>query len=271
MEPAPGSQSFLTSGRSYDTFMGRYSHPLASLFADLVGLVGVDAANETSGPMVLDVGCGPGALTTVLVNRLRPDLVCAIDPSPPFVQQCATTHPGVDVRLGRAEDIPFANSTFDFALAQLVLHFVSEPSAAVSEMKRVVKPGGVVAASVWNFADGMEMLRHFWGAALTVVPDAPDEARTLRFGREGELSELLTHAGFTDVHETTLSVSSTYQNVDELWDGFMAGIGPAGAFCVLLPSTEQLRVRSELNRRLGHADQPFTLGATAQCGLARVP
>lgn len=263
MGAADGARSFLASGRAYDGFMGRYSRPLAGAFADVAGV--------RAGRTALDVGCGPGALTAELSDRLGAASVSAFDPSPPFVAECTARHPGVDVRQGRAEAIPFEDDRFDLALAQLVLHFVTDPLQAGHELRRVLHPGGVAAACVWDFAEGMQMLRLFWDAALVVDPEAPDEARTLRFGREGEIAEMFTAAGFVDVTETTLQVSSGYAGFEELWSGFLAGIGPAGSFCVGLTDGRRATLRGELFSRLGSPSGPFTLAATARCARGRSP
>jgi SAM-dependent methyltransferase len=254
---------FAVAGTTYDSFMGRYSVDLAAGFADAAGVAAGDRA--------LDVGCGPGALTGTLVSRLGPDAVYACDPSAPFRDACAARHPGVVVRLGRAESIPFEDRIVDHALAQLVLHFVSDPRRSAAEMARVVRPGGTVAACVWDFANGMEMLRQFWDAALSIDPDAPDEAQVLRFGRPGEIAELLSSVALEDVVESTLSVASTYASFDELWNGFLAGVGPAGAYCASLVDADRERLRSALFIRCGSPDGPFTLGAVARCAVARVP
>lgn len=263
MDEVEGARTFAVAGRTYDAFMGRYSTALAEPFAD--------AAGVTAGDTALDVGCGPGALTGVLVSRLGPGAVLACDPSPPFVEACAARHPGVVVRPGRAEALPFEDGVVDHALAQLVLHFVSEPERAATEMARVVRPRGRVAACVWDFADGMEMLRRFWDAALTLDPDAPDEARTLRFGQPGEIADLFASVGLEDVEESTLRVASTYAGFDELWDGFLAGVGPAGAYCLSLPDAHRARLRAVLFAGCGSPDGPFTLGAVARAAVARVP
>ena len=263
MEPTEGARSFIASGDAYDSFMGRYSRSLAHGFAD--------AAEVTAGLAALDVGCGPGALTAVLVDRLGPSAVAACDPSAPFVAACAARHPGVDVRAGRAEAIPFDDAAFDCVLAQLVLHFVTDPIVAAQEFRRVLRPGGVAAACVWDFAEGMRMLRLFWDAALAVDPHAPDEARTMRFGRAGEIAELFAQAGFGEITETTLDVTSAHVGFDELWAGFLAGIGPAGSYCVGLAEQRRLALRDELFRRLGSPDGPFSLTATARCASARAP
>lgn len=219
----------------------------------------------------LDVGCGPGALTALLVDRLGAGAVSAVNPSPPFVAECATRFPGVDVRVGRAEEIPFDDDVFDCAIAQLVLHFVTEPDQAMAELRRVAGPGGTIAACVWDFDDEMEMLRHFWDTALDVDPTAPDETRSLRFGRRGEIAALFSGAGLEDVAEAKLQVASTYTDFDELWAGFLAGIGPAGSFCISLSGDARAAVRDGLFRRIGSPTGPFTLGAGARSATGRRP
>jgi SAM-dependent methyltransferase len=206
----------------------------------------------------------------VLVERLGVEAVAACDPSPQFVTECAVRHPGVRVELGRAESIPFETGAFDHAIAQLVLHFVSDPLAAASEMMRVVRPGGWVSACVWDFDRGMEMLRRFWDAALDIDSAAPDEA-AMRFGRAGEIAQLFESAGMNDVVESTLRVSSSYAGFDELWSGFLAGVGPAGAYCVSLSDGERQRLRTALFHRLGEPTGSFELGAVARCAVARTP
>jgi ubiquinone/menaquinone biosynthesis C-methylase UbiE len=242
--------------------MGRYSRPLATLFADFAGV--------RKGQRALDVGCGPGALSHVLIDRLGVESVLACDPSARFVADCSAAHPGLDVRLGRAEAIPFDDSTVDVALAQLVLHFVSDPTAAVGEFRRVVRPGGTIAACVWDFDRGMEMLRHFWDAALAVDPSAPDEAQVLRFGREGEIADLFTESGLEQVQESTLQVEVTYAHFDEMWAGFLAGIGPAGSHCVALDDARREALRRELLQRCGSPSGAFTLRAVARSAKGNV-
>lgn len=263
MDEVEGARTFGVAGATYDSFMGRYSRSLAVPFAD--------AAGVHAGQVALDVGCGPGALTGVLVERLGAEAVTACDPSPGFVAECAARYPGVRVESGRAEALPFETGCFDHAMAQLVLHFVSEPERAAQELRRVVRPGGRVSACVWDFADEMEMLRGFWDAALEFDPGAPDEARTLRFGRPGEIAELFGSAGLRDVVESTLSVSSSYASFEELWQGFLAGVGPAGAYCAALPEEGRRRLHDALFRRLGSPAGAFTLGAVARCAVATAP
>lgn len=263
MDPTPGSRTFHTSGDAYDSFMGRYSRSLAGPFADHAGV--------TDGQTALDVGCGPGALTRVLLERLGAGSVSAVDPSEPFVAACAKACSGVDVKVGRAEQLPYDDDRFDVAVSQLVFHFVTEPATAAGELRRVVRPGGTVAVCVWDAEQEMDMLRHFWDAALTVDTDAPGEAHLLRFGRPGELTALLDSAGLEEVVETTIAVASTYSGFDELWSGFLAGIGPAGSYCTALDPERREAVRVELHRRLGSPDGAFELGAVARSARGSVP
>ena len=256
MAQVAGASNFQASGDAYDAFMGRYSRALAGPFADFAGV--------PSGRRALDVGCGPGALTGELVRRLGAGQVAACDPSPSFVAACRERHPGVDVRDSPAEALPFDDASFDVSLSQLVLHFVTDPAAAGAEMARVVRPGGTVASCVWNFDAGTQMLGAFWEAAASLDPDAPEERRVLRFGRPGEISQWLGDANLTGITETTITVSATYRDFEDLWTGFLAGVGPAGSYCLSLSPERREALRVALRERLGEPTAPFTLAAGAR-------
>ncbi len=260
-ERRDGAATFRVSGNAYDLLVGRYSPGLATAFADVAGIV--------SGQRALDVGCGPGALTTELVTRLGADRVCAVDPSAPFLEACRGRNPGVEVREARAEALPFEDGTFDAALAQLVLHFVGDPAAAAAEMRRVVRPGGVVAACVWDFGEGMRVLRAFWDAALALDPEAPDERATMSFGRDGEIAGLFVESGLREVTSGALHVAASYEDFDDLWAGFAAGVGPSGAFCAALDDDGRERLRDDLRVRLGDPTGPFALEARAWYATGR--
>jgi SAM-dependent methyltransferase len=260
--PVDGTRTFGAGGEAYDAFMGRYAVLLAPLLADAAGVL--------TGQRALDVGCGTGALTGELVRRLGAGRVAGCDPSPEQIRACRARHPEVDLREAPAERLPHGDASFDVALAQLVLHFVSDPELAAREMRRVVARGGQVAACVWDFEGGMQMLRAFWDAALSIDPSAPDELHTLRFGRAGELSALLLDAGLTDVSEQTLTVQGHYAGFEELWSTLLLGVGPAGSYTVALPEPRRDALRTAYLERLDHPPGPFHLRAVARAAVGTV-
>jgi SAM-dependent methyltransferase len=227
---------FAASAEAYDRYMGRFSVPLSPLVADF-------AAVEV-GQRVLDVGCGPGALTTELVRRLGPGAVAAIDPVEHFVSAVATRLPGVRVVRAAAEDLPFDAGTFDATIAQLVVHFLDDPVAGIAEMARVTRPGGRVAACVWDFAGHRAPLSLFWEVARELDPDAVDEAG-LPGAREGQLPALFRAAGLRDVEEAPLDFTVAHPSFDEWWEPFTLGVGPAGTYVGRLSAdrVEALRER----------------------------
>ncbi len=173
------------------------------------------------------------------------------------------------MRLASGEALPFADQTFDRALSQLVLHFVADPAAAAGETRRVLRSDGIAAACVWDFHDGMRLIRHFWDAALTIDPAAPDEAATLHFGRDGEIGELFAAAGFERVTTGAIDVEAAYEDFDDLWAGFTGGPGPAGAYCKSLAPELRARLCDELRRSLGDPRGAFTLPARAWYATGR--
>jgi ubiquinone/menaquinone biosynthesis C-methylase UbiE len=252
--------SFAVSGDAYDRFMGRYSRRLAPAFADFAGV--------EAGQRVLDVGCGSGVLTEELADRVGSEQVSGVDPSP-LLAACAERVPGADLRQGKAEALPWPDDSFDAAIAQLVIHFMDDPTAGVTEMARVTRPGGVVAASSWDFADGMEMLRIYWETARELDHDLSGETRS--FGNLEELDALWRELGLEDVQAGPVEVSAGYQDFDELWDTFLLGVGPAGEYVVSLSAEKQKALREEYRRRLGDPTGALTLGARAWAARGRVP
>jgi SAM-dependent methyltransferase len=227
--------SFDVAADFYGRFMGRYSEPLASSFAD--------AADVTPGQRALDVGCGPGALTAELVDRLGPDAVVAIDPSVPFVDAARDRFPGVEVLQGSAEDLPFSDHSFDVALAQLVVHFMSDPVAGLREMARVTRPGGSVAACVWDLRGGRSPLSTFWAAVKDIDPEADDES-DLAGARAGHLEALAAEAGLTDIEPSTLTVTVDYASFEEWWEPYTFGVGPAGSYVAAVDDEQRDAVRA---------------------------
>jgi SAM-dependent methyltransferase len=242
--------SFAVGAEQYDRFMGRYSGPLAPVFADFAGV--------RAGQRVVDVGCGPGALTAELVGRLGADAVSAVDPSESFVVAARERHPGVEVQQAAAEELPFADSAFGTALAQLVVHFMADPVAGLSEMARVTSAGGVVAACVWDHAGGRGPLSVFWDAARELDPDVDDESR-LAGARQGHLVELLEAAGLRDVEEGDLSVDVEHPSFEEWWEPFTFGVGPAGGLVARLDPDSRAQLRDRCREK--HPGAPFVVSA----------
>jgi SAM-dependent methyltransferase len=249
---------FEVTAAAYGRFMGRFSEPLAVPFAA--------AAGVTAGQRVLDVRAGPGALTAVLVDLVGADRVAAIDPSQSFVAALHDRLPGVDARAGGAESLPWADASFDAALAQLVVHFMRDPVAGLREMGRVTRPGGTVSACVWDHATGGGPLSLFWDAVHELDPLAGAE-RGLAGAREGHLAELFTEAGLTDVSSGVLSVDVDFSGVDDWWEPFTYGVGPAGAYVADLDDVGRDALKAECARRL--PDGPFTLTASAWLATGR--
>ena len=251
--------SFAVAPDAYDRFMGRYSTPLAPLFADL--------ASVADGQRLLDVGCGPGALTSELVRRAGARAVSAVDPSPTFVEAARARNPDVDVRQAAAEQLPFGDDAFDAALAQLVVHFMADPVAGLREMRRVTRGGGVVAACVWDHAGGSGPLARFWAAARALDPDVDDES-TLPGVRQGELERLFHEARLDRVEEHRLSVEVAHPSFEEWWEPFTLGVGPAGAHVQGLAPEERDRLRECCRELLPPAPFVVAAGAWAARGAA---
>jgi len=252
--------SFAVPADSYDRFIGRYSLPLAPLLADFAGV--------GPGVRALDVGCGPGALTGELVRRLGADAVAAVDPSESFVAAARERNPGVDVRLAPAEQLPFADDSFDAALAQLVVHFMTDPVAGLREMGRVTRSGGIAAACVWDHAGGTGPLSPLWDVVHELDPTAEDESR-LAGAHQGHLTELFEAAGLLDVEESALTVSVEHPTFEEWWEPFTFGVGPAGAYVVGLDPERRSQLRERCRERL--PDPPFTIDARAWAARGVTP
>jgi ubiquinone/menaquinone biosynthesis C-methylase UbiE len=254
-----GAETFRTSAAdAYDRFVGRYGPTLA---AALITFTGVDP-----GARALDVGCGPGALAAALAERLGAASVSAADPSEPFAAACRARLPQVDVRTASAEQLPFADGAFDVALAQLVVNFLADAPAGVRELARVTRPGGTVAACVWDYAGEMTLLRTFWDAAREIDPQgaaAADEGTTMRWCSESELARLWGDAGLGEVRTGSLEARAAYASFEDLWSPLPTGVGPAGAYTKALDVERRAALREAYRRRLAVADGPFELSARA--------
>ena len=253
-----GGVSFDVSADAYSRFMGRFSEPLAAEFVALLSL--------RAGQQVLDVGCGPGALTQELARHLGVEAISAVDPSESFVTAVRERVPGIDAHRATAEELPFTDDRFDCTVAQLVVHFMTDPVAGLAEMARVTRHGGLVAANVWDHGTGAGPLSLFWRAVHSLDPDATGEA-TLAGAREGHLADLFEQAGLHTVESTVLTVQIGFPSFQDWWDPFTLGVGPAGAYVAGLDEPQRAALAAECARVLPLA--PFEITASAWTVLGR--
>lgn len=235
-----------SSELAYDKFMGRFSTRLAPVFADFAG---VEPGNR-----VLDVGAGTGALTAELVRREVE--VAAVDPSPEFAATLQQRFPAIDARQGAAEGLPWPDESFDAALAQLVVAFMSDAPAGVAEMRRVVRPGGVVAVCMWT-RDDMEMLAAINRTQAVVAPDRTADVSPYR---SPEAAQPLMGA---DAELERLTVTADYSGFDDFWSSLEGGVGPAGIWLLSLSDEERAAAHEELYRQVGEPAGAFALSGTA--------
>jgi SAM-dependent methyltransferase len=245
--------TFDAPAEQYDRFMGRYTPSLATSLCDAAGVV--DQGRS------LDVGSGPGGLALELCVRLGAENVAAIDPSEKFMTACRERCPGADVRLGGAEDLPWSDASFDVTLSCLAIGFFADADQGVAEMARVTKPGGRVAACMWDIAEGgMTMLRTFWDGVRELHPDVEGERARAGTSR-GDIAERFERAGLTDIVDSSLTVEASYTDFDDLWEPMTFAIGPAGQYLKSLDDDDRARVREACRTLLPSG--PFTLDARA--------
>jgi len=236
----------------YERFMGRWSRRLAPLFVTFAGI--------TEGDRVLDVGSGTGALSAAAA-AIESVQVTGIERSAVYVAY-AREHVDGRFEVGDALALPFSDDAFDRALSMLVLNFVPDPAAALQQMIRVTRPCGVVAAAVWDYGDGMQMLRTFWDAAVALDPDAaPRDERHMPLCTHGALAELWRAHGLQDVDEQPLTIEMKFASFDDYWQPFLCGQGPAGVYVSSLAESARHALESRLHERLG--DTGFRLEARA--------
>ena len=254
----------------YDQLMGRWSRKLAPSFIEFAGLA--------TGESVLDVGCGTGSLTFELAKR--PDLreIQAIDFSPVFVEAAKNqnTDPRVVIQQADATALPFADDTFDRAMALLVLHFVPEAAKAIAEMRRVVRPGGMVAAVVWDHLGGMPGMRMI----IDTVAALSEAGRQLRtryvfqpMVQPGEMRQAFVDHGLQQVEQTELLLRMDYENFEDFWAPFATGEGSVGRFVSSLDSDELVVITSAIRDAYesGRPDGPRSFASVAQACRGIVP
>ena len=252
--------------RAYERFMGRWSVQLAPRFLDEVDL--------PEPRRVLDLGCGTGNLTRAVAQRWPGCEVVGVDPSAPFVEAARERAAGLGSRvrfeLGDADDLPLDDGSVDAALGLLVLTFVPDAERAVAQMRRVTRPGGVLAAAVWDYGRRMQMLRTLWDAAARLDPSVvgQDEG-TMPLGRPGGLIDLWQRSGLEDVDGSRVTVSTAFTDFDDYWEPFLRGQGPAGAYVAGLSDLAREALRQEVAATVGPG--PFELSATAWWVRGTVP
>jgi ubiquinone/menaquinone biosynthesis C-methylase UbiE len=246
----------------YEQLMGRWSQKLAPLFIEFAGI--------DDDEKVLDVGCGTGSLTFALAKAAGLDEIAAIDYSAVFVEEVSrrNTDARINVQRANACALPFEDGTFDRALALLVLHFIPEASKAIAEMRRVVRPGGIVAAAVWDHLGGMSGMRMM----VDTVAALSDRGRQLRANycfqpmtQPGELKRTFTEVGLAEITETQLLIRMDYLSFDDYWAPIAAGEGPLGKHMAALDGAERARTEAAMRDAYepGQADGPRSFANVA--------
>jgi SAM-dependent methyltransferase len=246
-----------SNAEAYEYYMGRWSQVLAEKFLDFVGI--------RDGDRVLDIGCGTGALACSLAARTVRSEIVGIDPIVPFVDyaRAHATDSRIRFDVGDALNLPLPPASFDACLSLLVIMFIRDAGSALTEMRRVTRPGGTVAACVWD-KDGMEMNSIFWKTAVELDPAARQKRETQNYDA-GMLSSLWIEHGFSSVKEDALVIPLDFRSFDDFWQPQLGGQGPSASYLSGLSSDAQLALHARLREKLlsGQGDGPFTLTAKA--------
>jgi SAM-dependent methyltransferase len=256
------------NAESYEYFMGRWSRLVAAQIVDFAGL--------PKEGRVLDIGSGAGALSFVIQRKTNAHVV-GVDASKEFVAYANSISPApdrIEFEVGDAQHLRFADATFESTFSSLVFNFFTDATKALREAYRVTKPGGSIAAAVWDYGGDMRMLRTFWTAAANIDAAAKnlDESH-MPLCRSGELAQLWTSVGLHNVREQPLDIEMRFESFEDYWRPFLAGQGPAGAYTASLDSTTLQRLRTELKHRLSLSseDVSFVLPARAWAVCGTVP
>lgn len=253
-------------GSPYERYVGRWSRRVAPLFLAWLGV--------PAGRRWLDVGCGTGALCAAILDRCSPSSVGGIEPSVGFLQTARQNLAGrATLSQATATAIPLPDASVDAVVSGLVLNFIPEPRAALTEMTRVTVRGGAIGAYVWDYAGKMELMRVFWDAAVEVDPDAArmDEGPRFPLCRPEPLAALFTGAGLRETEVTAIDIPTIFESFDDYWEPFLGGQGPAPAYAMALDESRRARLRETLRERLPlRADGSIALTGRAWAVRARV-
>jgi len=233
-------------GNPYEKFMGRWSNLIAQRFLAWIAI--------SPNSRWLDVGCGTGSLTKLILERYQPIEIISIDSSSDFISYARQSipHPSVHFRVGLAQELDLDTDSVDAVVSGLVLNFVPQPETAVSEMLRVTKPGGKIGVFVWDYADGMEMLRYFWDAVVALDKDAAvlDEGARFPLCRKGQLESLVHKAGLNKVEAAPIEVTTVFKSFDDYWQPFLYNVGPAGNYTMSLKQKDRQKLETRLRESL---------------------
>ena len=247
MDPTPVSDSW-ERGSPYEQYIGRWSRKAAPLF---LAWLGQPAAKQW-----LDVGCGTGALTAAILDHCTPGSVIGVEPSEGFLKLAVQNLAGnARFLAGNAAALPLDGGACDVVVSGLVLNFVPDSHDALSEMRRVTASGGTIAAYVWDYADGMEVIKYFWDAAVSLDPAAAQLHEGVRFPvcKPSALKAVFEEAGLTEVKTTPLDLKAQFVDFEDYWRPFLGGQGPAPAYAMSLPEEQRAALRAKLESELSSA------------------
>jgi len=234
------------SGIAYERFMGRWSTLVAQKFLSWLAMPPVRSW--------LDVGCGTGSLTKLILETCQPKEIISIDSSSDFISHAkhSITNPIVHFRVGLAQSLELDSNSVDAVVSGLVLNFVPQPEVAILEMSRVTRPGGKIGIFLWDYEDGMQMLRYFWNAAVELDNNAKEFDEGIRFPlcQEGQLGTLIQEVGIRQVEATAIEVETIFQNFDDFWQPFLGKVGPAPNYVMSLNQENRQKLENKLRKSL---------------------
>ncbi len=240
------SGNIWASGASYEAYVGRWSRPVAREFLNWL--------NRPSEMAWLDVGCGTGALTQTILDEHHPTSVKGIDASSEHIAHTrqSITDDRASFEVATAQSLPLESNSVDAAVSGLVLNFVPQPELMLSEMVRVTKPGGMVAVYVWDYADEMQLMRHFWDAAVKLNPAAASQDEGVRFPicNPKALRKLFTEAQLQTLEVRAIDVLTVFRDFDDYWSPFLGGQGPAPAYAMSLSEADRATLREQIRSAL---------------------
>jgi trans-aconitate methyltransferase len=234
------------SASPYELYVGRWSRKVANEFLAWISV--------PAGAAWADVGCGTGALAESILAQCQPRSVATIDKADGFVSAARENikDPRVTFATGDAIALPWGNHTFDATVSGLVLNFVPDYKSMTREMARVTGPGGKVAAYVWDYSRGMEMMRHFWDAAIAVSPQESnlDEAERFPICQPGPLKELFRSIGLRQVSCRAVDIPAVFRDFDDYWNPFLGKQGSAPTYLASVDDVTREKIRAELQSQL---------------------